>query len=408
VSPKRTTAGYYVVEIDWSAKLGITINRSSECSTLRDHRAFVSALWRLRENGQMAVLRAFADGRIPAASIKQAARNGKLSSDHLLTEMALDRRLWHDDAICPHRDNGGAHKGDEPCLGAVDIALRSMGRSKETRRRYYTSLTKLRRLGAEWLGEDATVRSLTTVPWRELRERWTVEVKRRKQPGKGKAARKAGYVIESHEASAADWNHLARAISRFLTEALGDVYHPVRREIVKAIEREQEVERRPKIRGLFWEIIDRVPEHARPCYVILGATGMRVGEYLSCRDPEKCLRPDDHAIDVPGGKTGAKAYFVDSEYWDWVTLGIPSPLKYHWMRIYFKRAVAELGRPTLRLHDLRHLFAQSAKKEGVPTADTQAALGQRTPGITRGYEMEEVQADVARAVGRALKRGRSA
>lgn len=407
MSPKRTTAGFYVVEIDWSAKLGITINRSSECSTLRDHRTFVGYLWRLRENGQVEVLRAFADGRIPAASIKQAAKSGKLASDHLLTEMALDRRLWHNDATCPYRGMAGAeHKGNEECLGEVDRALPKMGKSLETRKRYLVSLAKLRRVGAEWLPEDATVRALREVPWRELRARWTTEVTHRRKPGRSKRSKKEGYVTKSHNASAADWNHMARAVSRFLTEALGDVYHPVRREIVKSIERDRERPRRPKIRGLFWQIIDRVPEHARPCYVVLGASGMRRGEYLLC--DETCLREDDHAIDAPDGKTGFKTYFVDPEYWDWVKLGVPSPLKYKWMRTYFKRAVTELGRPELRLHDLRHLFAQTAKKEGMATADTQAALGQKTAGIARDYEMEEVQADVARAVGRALTRGRTA
>ena len=127
---------------------------------------------------------------------------------------------------------------------------------------------------------------------------------------------------------------------------------------------------------------------------------MRPGEYLACSTEH--LRPSIFAIDVPKGKTGAHRYFVDPAYWPWVELGVPSPLRYQWMREYFKRAVRELGHPHLRLHDLRHLFAQVAKRSAMRTADTQVALGQKTPGITRDYEMEEVQSAVARAVGRAL------
>ena len=404
MSPKRTSAGYLILEIDWTASLGIVINRSSETKSAREYASIVSLLWELRENGQLEVLRLFAKGKIRIAQLKQAKRLGRLRSDALLADLAMMQPLWHNGELCPRR-NDPAAEHTEACLGAVDRMLPAMGKSAETRRRYYTSLNKLRKLGAEWLPDDATVKDLEDLPWRELRERWTVEVRRRKTAGKSQRARKAGYVVEHRGASAADWNHLARAISAFLTVLLGDVYHPTRRAIVTKIEREREIARKPRIRDLFWQIVDAVPEHARPCYVVLGASGMRVGEYLSCGAGD--LRHEDCAIDASHGKTGAKPYHVDPDYWPWVVAGVPSPLGYNWMRTYFKRAVTQLGRPELRLHDLRHLFAQTAKHEGVPTADTQQALGQKTPGITRDYEMEEVQSTVARAVGRGLTRRRT-
>lgn len=405
MTPARTRSGDFRFEIDWTATLGFRIDRSAETTHLREYNALVHLLYQLRKNGQVDVLRAFAKGRIPIAALKQAKRAKRLESDTLLADLALYQPLWHNADACPKRKDPAAEHGDA-CLGAVDRTLPSMGRSPETRRRYETSFVKLRQLAGEWLPANATVKDLEAVAWGELRQRWTVQVRKRTAAGKSKAARKAGFRVEERDASAADWNHLVRALSAFLTQVLGDVHHPTRRAILKRIRREEEVARKPKIRDVFWAIVRATPEHAQPCYVVLGATGMRLGEYLSCTKAH--LRAADHAIDVPDGKTGAKTYLVDPEYWPWVERGIPSPLQENWMRKYYKRAVGALGRPELRLHDLRHLFAQVAKREGIPTADTQAALGQKTPGITRDYEMEEVQGSVARAVGQGLTKLRGA
>jgi hypothetical protein len=93
----------------------------------------------------------------------------------------------------------------------------------------------------------------------------------------------------------------------------------------------------------FWAIVDATPEHARPCYVTLAATGMRLGEYLGCT--KRHLVPAKFAIDVPGTKTDEsanadlrrrRALAVDRA-------GIPSPLGENWMRIYWRRACLALG-----------------------------------------------------------------
>lgn len=406
MSPKRTSAGYLVFEIDWTAKLGFRIDRSSWTKSLREYHGLVALLYELRENGQIEVLRAFAKGEIDVAELKQAKRSGQIKADTLLTDLVRFRPLWHVAARCPKRTNPSAAHSED-CRGAVDRALPQMGRSEQTRRRYYTSLAKLRKLGAEWLPEEAQVRDLEKVPWRTLRERWMVVARRKKLAGKSKEAKAAGYVTEERQASSSDWNALVRAVSHLLTVLYGDVYSSQRRDIVRKLERAEVTKRRPKISqgGLFWEIVAKTPEHAQPCYIILGATGMRTGEYLSAG--EASLHEHIHAIDVTG-KTGRKRYFIAPELWPWVEVGVPSPLRYQWMREYFKRAVRELGHPELRLHDLRHLFAQLAKQAGIPTRDTQAALGQATAGITADYEMEEAKSEVAAKVGQALTKRRSA
>src|SRR5207244_2700635 len=123
-----------------------------------------------------------------------------------------------------------------------------------TRRRYGTSFTALERSGV--LKAEATVADLGTVDWRALETAW--------------------------ERGAADWNHLRRAISHFLTLHLGDVYHPLRRAVVKAIPKRREQSRVPDLSPtLFWNIVDAAPEYVKAAYVTIAALGLRVGEYLA-------------------------------------------------------------------------------------------------------------------------------
>lgn len=367
--------GYYRFEIDWTATLGFRIDRSSETRSLREYHALVALLWELRENGQIDVLRAFAKGDISIGALKQAKRAQRLKSDSILSDMALLRPLWHQDAKCPKAIDPKLPHSDE-CLGAIDITLPRMGRGKETRARYVTSLTKLR--GFEVLPASALVRDLAAVDWSALRTRWA--------------------------ASGSDWNHLRRGISRFLSVLLDDVYHPFRRQVVKAIEIAPENERIPELTvEQFWAIVMRTPEHARPCYVTLAATGMRDRqEYLRCRKVN--LNAKTCSIAVPGTKTAASKarIYVDPELWPWIEAGIPSPLQYKWMRIHWKRATLAEGHADLRLHDLRHLYAQLATDEGAASPKVQAALRHTDPRTTARYQAQKDRGEVARLVGRAL------
>ena len=252
-----------------------------------------------------------------------------------------------------------------------------MGKSPETRRRYYTSLRKLRKKSG--LGKDAQVAELARVDWKALAAKW--------------------------KGSSADWNHLRRAVSTFLSVLLGDVFHPFRRSVVKQIPLADEgTGREPDITvDRFLEIQRRVPDHARPCYWVLALTGMRTGEYLRCTEAD--LDPVAHTVLVPGTKTGSSRakVEVEPELWGWIEAGVPSPLRYRWMREYFKRAVVVIGRKELRLHDLRHFMAQVASDQGASTPLIQAALRHRDPSMTRRYEMRKAKGEVARLVGRALR-----
>jgi integrase len=224
---------------------------------------------------------------------------------------------------------------------------------------------------------------------------------------------------------------------------LDDVHHSFRRQTLKKIDLRSEKPRIPDLPvETFWAIVEATPEHARPCYVTLAATGMRLGEYLRCT--KRHLVADRHAIDVPGTKTdeSASRIFVDAELWPWIEQGIPSPLQQNWMSKYWHRACLELGLAELvgtgvfrtvrvkkatpgpykageqpryekremtrysgpRLHDLRHLYAQLADEEGATDTQVMVALRHTNPTQTREYKKRKAKGEVAKMVGNQLLR----
>jgi hypothetical protein len=82
--------------------------------------------------------------------------------------------------------------------------------------------------------------------------------------------------------SPAYWNHIRKMISSCTGALLESLYHPFRLELMKKIpklaEPELEVDVPPE---QFWQLVDALPEHARPGIVTLAVTGMRVDvEYM--------------------------------------------------------------------------------------------------------------------------------
>ena len=243
--------------------------------------------------------------------------------------------------------------------------------------RYAVSFNQLSRSNV--LSSRVRVGDLAKVDWVALRDQW--------------------------QGGPSDWNHLRRAVSRFLTVLLGDVQHPFRREIMKLIPLQHEVERVPDLRpDTFWELVKLTPEHVQPCYVTLAATGMRVGEYLRCTEDN--LLPLTKAIHIPGTKTdGSEAPVqVDADLWPWIERAIPSPVQYKWLREHFKRAAREVGLPDLRLHDLRHCFGQWAVDGGVPESVVQVALRHADPSMTRRYTKQRDRGEHARVIGDVMLR----
>ena len=314
------------------------IARASGARTAKDFADRDGILTKLYDNAQLDVLRAFRRGDVTMAQLVDARRDGLLKSDRLLTTLSLGRPLW----------------------ATIDATLPRMGKSERGRERYHTSLKALKARAASVLGEKARVADLAHVDWAALAGPWRAE------------------------RSAADWNHLRRAISAFLSTLLDEKHHPERLAVMKHIPLAPEAPREPELTATeFWKLVEKAPEYARPCYVTLVITGMRVGEYLTLGLEH--LRPESCAIQVPGTKTAASSAVVavDPDYWPWIEAAVPSPLGYKWLRINFKNAAKAIGRADLRLHDLRHVFAQLASDAGAPTAQVQAALRHPNPATMR-------------------------
>jgi integrase len=289
--------------------------------------------------------------------LAEADRMGELRGSSILTTLALRENLWE----------------------AMDKQIPKMGRSKETRKRYQVTRDAFETKAAKYLPKGAQVNGLVLVDWEGLRDTWGN--------------------------SASDWMHLRRFISAFLSRQLGSSFHPFRIAVVTNIPIAQEVERVPDITPeVFWQIIEKCPEHARPAYVTLVLTGMRRGEYL--RATKEHLRPAILGIQIPGTKTrgSLSTVYVEESLWPWIESGIPSPLRYKRLRETWRDACAKIGITGIHLHDLRHCTAQWATNEGVPQVKVQDAMRHASPAMTNKYSRQQSKGEVAQAMSRALKR----
>lgn len=310
---------------------------SSGTAKLHEFRQRDALLTRLYRKPRLDLLQALKDGRLSMVELVEADRLDQLGST--TADLVLRRPLWP----------------------TVSDVLPAMAQGEKTQRRYRYSLTKLAAAGV--LPKNATVGSLKRVDWKALEARWGE--------------------------SAADWNHVARAVSRFLTVALGDVYHPFRREVVKLIPRRRERHRVPDVEpAMFRAIVALAPAPLRPAYWTLAMTGARLGELLEMTRAD--LLPGSHALTIRGGASGTgeqdeRIIPITPRLWPWVDQAIPvavtdSTLRYHWYR-----ACEAANAPKIRLHDLRHFTGQSLADVGVSEAAVGRFLGQTTPAITRRY-----------------------
>jgi hypothetical protein len=115
----------------------------------------------------------------------EADRQNRLSGAYVLADLVVQENLWK----------------------AVERILPRMGQAPASRKRYECSFDALKRKASDRLGATASIADLVHVPWAEVKEAW------------GR--------------SAADWNHLRRALSSFLTLALNDKYHSFRRSVMQ-------------------------------------------------------------------------------------------------------------------------------------------------------------------------------
>jgi integrase len=345
--------------------LGVRVTRRSGTRSWRQFDADNAILTKLRDNGQVETLRLFQAGKIDMPQLRAADARGELASGTLLQQIAVQEPLW----------------------SAVDKTVPEMARGT-TGQRYAVAFAALRRKGSAHLGEVATVADLEHVPWKELHEQWG--------------------------ASGSDWNHVRRAVSRFLSVLLGK-HHPYRHTVIDRIPVAPEVEREPDITAeSFWAAVGHAPEYVRPAFVTLVATGMRWGEYA--RAKKSHLKPRTLGVEVPGTKTAASlaTVYVSEWLWPWIEQGIPAPLGYEHTYKWWKRACVaaglgvfadpdtERGYTGPHLHDLRHLHGQLAI-DAVDVTKVADGLRHTQLATTRRYVRKRNKQDVAIAVGDALR-----
>jgi hypothetical protein len=358
---KVSAGGSFRVDKVFAAPVG-RLAIASGASTLAGLRNVEACLQRLSERGRLDVLLALKQQRVAIAQVLDADRADTL--DALLA------------SLTPSSESA-------PVWPAVQTFLGPKGGRSLTVRRYGVSLLKLERFGV--LAPDAAVSALGAVDWKALGQRW-------QGPG----------------CSGSDWNQMRRAVSHFLTVQLGDVYHPLRRSIVKAIPKRKEVERIPDLDApTFWQVVAAAPEHVRAAYVALVALGLRTGEYLKLRETD--LHPITKTVSIGNSKSAPTVLRVDPELWPWVVAAVPAPLAYCWLRLHWKRALKAVGAdPTLRLHDLRHLTAQLLVNAGQTEASVQSTMRHETASMTRRYARQKDRGENAAALAKALLPARSA
>lgn len=331
------------------------ITNSSRTNDPKEFRRRDALLTKLHDSGQLDVLRAFKNGMLQIEELVEADREGRVKTAELLGYLTLKRPLWD----------------------AIDGCLPRMGRSVATRKRYALSMRSLREKASAYLPASARVSDLERVRWNDLRASW------------GR--------------SGADWNHMRRALSSFLTTLFDDKYSPFRRRVVRSIPIAAEIARVPDLTPeVFWTIVAHVHERYRASYVTLVATGLRVrSEYL--RLTPFNLKPATCSISGVGTKTAlsGEGVSVYPPLWAYVEEAVPSPIGYKALRRHWAAACKKVG-VNVRLHDLRHCYGQWAVNAGVPEAKVQSALRHKTAAMTRRYTKTLEKGDAADAVGRAL------
>lgn len=327
------------------------------------HRRVNAIVDKLVEAQRFDVLRALRDGEISVSDLIAADRDGKAATS--AGAVRLRQYLW--DRVVTHGE------GERAEAGAISRALNRV-KGDRTRGRYLDSFKALQRKAEAYLPVDARVIDLVNVPWDELYESWG--------------------------ATNADWMHLRRALSRFGTLHTADKWSKFARRIRQVVPAKKVKKRRPNLSAeQFKEIVAKAPAHAAAAYWVIALTGVRVGEYLASTKAN--LNAKAQTYTVPGADKNEVGDFplrVAPRLWIFLERGIPSRLRYKWLRIHWQRACKAAGVSGITIHDLRHCHGQWAINADVHESKVQGSLRHENPAQTRDYVMQAGTLDVSEAL----------
>lgn len=353
MSPARTNGkkGSFIINRVF-ANVGL-VKKSLNTESLKEWRQRVALLERIHKQEHYELLREFArpHSDVTIEYLIELDLRGDLAI--ALTSLKLRDNLWD----------------------AIEKALPTLAESKATNYRYATSLRALQRKGKRWLSDRARVSDLASVDWKALKREWG--------------------------ASGTDFMHLRRAVGRFLTIHLGDVYHPFRRQVMKKdnFPTARVHKRKPSLSvEQFESIIAKLPEQARPAFWAIVIVGLRLGEYTQAL-PEH-LNASTRTLYVPARKTEDSdgLLVIDELVWDTVANAIPSRHRARWLEKLWADAVKKAKVTRTTIHDLRHVHGQWAINAGVPESMVQSSFRHKSPGMTRDYVMQRDSGVVSAAI----------
>lgn len=315
--------------------------------TRTEKRAALALFDRLLRQGRFDLVDALDRGQVTFPEVLYAAQEGRLEQP--LVEHLLRR----------------------PLRAAVDATLTDPG---ATTARYRRSFLKLWRLRPALAAQP--VRALDGLDWRALRR-------------------------DAAWASGSDWNHLRRAVSRFLSLYLADKYHPFRRSVLPQIPTAEEQTRMPHIpTDRLLALLAALPPWGRVMAVTFIATGLRWGEYAGLRRGDLGAS----AVRVFGLSTKKRGRWVqvDPRLFPFVVAAVPALRSYGRWRLAFKTAARTAGLPELHMHDLRHLTGQLLAQQKFTLSAIRDQLGHKTLLMASRYAAYASGSETATALGDAL------
>lgn len=312
------------------------IARLTGATRRKEHDARVEILRELYAGGKWDVLEALRDSRFSVSEVVGAYRAGRVAD--LMASLVLE----------------------QPLQAAIEAWLPESAPAASTRTRYRVSWLALQRVAG--FDAQSAIGDLVNLDWRRVRTQL---------PG------------GRHH-----WKHVRGFVSKFLSD---HVDQGTRERVMEAMPKVGKIPGRvPDLTpDAFWRIVAEIPEHVRAAPVAIVATGMRLGEFLGCR--EEHLLALTKQLRIPGTKTDSSAAVVPiaADLWPWLERAIPCPVGQWRLRELWRDACKRVGVEDVHLHDLRHCYGQWLVNVGIPEEAVQRALRHETASMTRRYTRQK-------------------
>jgi integrase len=366
------------------------INRPSGAQSWEDYDKRVAVLDELYEDNNLELLKAFARGEVSMDHLMRL--KGKHQLDKGIADLRLQRSLFD----------------------SFEEVVPQLGSKTKTRDDYASLLARLVELSEPKLTEAAVVRDLKDLDWDSTMDAW-----------------------EAAGLSGQSWKNMRVALGSFLSRLLGKK-SSARQDIMDNVPNAVgSPERTPdaSIEQLA-AVVRRMPRRSGSVALSLLVTGVRVEEFLGM-DPDRDLMPNEQAIKVAGRERRGKARaftqrgknkpsmgtrYVAEGFWpvvEWAARNRPcyTTVRRHWCQACHEVGLGVVTRTKndpnhrwpqtfryvgMRLHDLRHCYAQYVSDAGMPLSQLRFALGQSNESSAARYAARLAKKQAASIAGAAF------